>query len=167
MDAPENPAPKPPNADAFLRALNEPDDKPGVQELFGKIKDGLPALEALLARANERWAYEDALYRLYHQSFKVFDLQDLTQETVRELQALRPGTPLNEWFLTIVADGTGRKFGDWTNDNWLRETRPIVEAFLHARYFLEMVVKYGRELDAPPRMMPPGWAAVLTLFGLR
>jgi hypothetical protein len=28
-------------------------------------------------------------------------------------------------------------------------TRPIIEAFTHARYFLEMAVKYGAELDAP------------------
>jgi hypothetical protein len=46
-------------------------------------------------------------------------------------------------------------------------TRPFVEAFFHARYFLAMAVKYGRELEFPPALMPSGWAAVLYLFDLR
>ena len=31
------------------------------------------------------------------------------------------------------------------NQRWTEATRPIVEAFFHARYFLEMVCKYGAE----------------------
>jgi hypothetical protein len=46
-------------------------------------------------------------------------------------------------------------------------TRPIVEAFFHARYFLEMVCGYGRQLTEPPSPLPSGWAAVLYLYGLR
>ena len=53
------------------------------------------------------------------------------------------------------------------NDRWLAATRPIVEAFFHARYFLEMVVKYGKELKSPPAVLPSGWAAVLCLFNMR
>ena len=37
----------------------------------------------------------------------------------------------------------------------------------HARYFLQQVCEYGRELDEPPTVMPSGWAAVLYLYGLR
>ena len=43
----------------------------------------------------------------------------------------------------------------------------IVEAFLHARYFLEMAVRYGQELKHPPALLPSGWAALLCLFELR
>lgn len=50
---------------------------------------------------------------------------------------------------------------------WVVSTRPLVEAFFHARFMLEMVVQYGRTLDAPPQMLPSGWAAVLYLYGLR
>ncbi len=32
---------------------------------------------------------------------------------------------------------------------------------------LEMVVKYGQTLEAPPETLPSGWAAVLYLYGLR
>ena len=63
---------------------------------------------------------------------------------------------MNPWFEEIVAAGTGVEFDLSHNDDWLRHTRPIVEAFLHAKYFIEMVVKYGRELDSPPYMLPSG-----------
>ena len=44
---------------------------------------------------------------------------------------------------------------------------PIVEAFFHAKYFLEMAVRYGRTLESPPRKLPSGWAAFLYLYDLR
>ncbi len=53
------------------------------------------------------------------------------------------------------------------NQRWVEATRPIVEAFFHAGYFLEMVCKYGKELEEPPDLLPSGWAAVLYLYGLR
>ena len=40
--------------------------------------------------------------------------------------------------LEIVSDGTGKSFTHEHNTRWLEVTRPIVEAFLHARFFLEM-----------------------------
>jgi hypothetical protein len=43
----------------------------------------------------------------------------------------------------------------------------MLEAFFHARYFLEMAVKYGRELELPPTLLPSGWAALLYLYNLR
>ena len=43
----------------------------------------------------------------------------------------------------------------------------MIEAFFHARFFLEMAVKYGKELEFPPQMLPSGWAAFLYLFNLR
>jgi len=44
---------------------------------------------------------------------------------------------------------------------------PIIEAFQHARYFLDMTVKYGKELDEEPTMLPSGYAALLELYGIR
>lgn len=49
----------------------------------------------------------------------------------------------------------------------MSHTRPIVEAFLHAKYFLEMMIKYAREMDAAPIMLPTGWAAILELYNQR
>jgi hypothetical protein len=53
------------------------------------------------------------------------------------------------------------------NQRWTEATRPILEAFFHARYFLEMVCKYGKELEEPAESLPSGWAAVFELYGLR
>lgn len=135
--------------------------------LLERIKHRLPGLEKLLAEASSHWGYEDPIYRFYHQSFKVYGLQASTQQIVSALHDLADGHALNPWFQEIVAAGTGKSFTHEANRNWTAETRPILEAFFHARYFLEMVCKYGRELDTAPDLLPSGWAAVLCLYGLR
>jgi hypothetical protein len=145
--------------------MNDEDDRPEAQELLRNLKAELPALEELLARCDH--AQEDAVYRFYHQSFKVHSLQDLTAEVVAKLRSLAPGRPLNVWFAETVRAGTGRAFSRDDNDNWTAVTRPMPEAFFHARYFLEMAVRHGKALDRPPVMMPSGWAAVLYLYGMR
>ena len=143
------------------------DDRPAVEQLLASIKAALPELESLRARCRDHWGCEDGVYRFYHQSFKVYHLQGLTSEIVERLKALTPARPLDAWFMAIVAEGTGKIFEMKDNRQWLPATRPIVEAYFHAQYFLEMVCKYGRELTAPPAFMPSGWAAVLCLYGLR
>lgn len=135
--------------------------------LLGRIQADLAALEELLAEARSHWGYEDPIYRFYHQSWKVFGLQGTTARIVQALQSLYPEGRLDPWFLEIVAAGTGKHFTPEANENWSVETRPIVEAFFHARYFLEMICKYGRELESAPSQLPSGWAAVLCLYGLR
>ncbi len=123
-------------------------------------------LEKLLARCNDHWGYEDLVYRFYHQSFKVYWLQERTQSIVQRLQALAPDRPLDSWFVQIVQEGTGKVFTAEDNKQWLEVTRPILEAFFHARFFLEMAVRYG-DLEKPPQMLPSGYAALLCLYGLR
>jgi hypothetical protein len=54
-----------------------------------------------------------------------------------------------------------------SNRNWQAETRPILDGFWHCRYFIQMLARYGRGLDAAPDVLPYGWAAVLYLYGLR
>jgi len=136
-------------------------------KLLKNIKERLPELEKLLAKTEDHWGMEDGVYRFYHQSFKVYFLQSRTGKIFQALQGLLPDLPLNEWFAQIVKEGTGHQFEMSHNEDWLRHTRPIVEALFHAHYFLKMVVKYGRELEVPPSAMPSGWAAVLYLFDLR
>jgi hypothetical protein len=143
------------------------DDRPELQALFKNLQAQLPELEALLALCSNHWGYEDPIYRFYHHSFKVYGLQDQTLKIVKALQALAPQISLNEQFMRIVAEGTGRVFKPKDNSHWETAIRPILEAFFHARYFLEMAVKYGRELKTPPQTLPSGWAAVLYLYNLR
>lgn len=143
------------------------DNRPEVVALFANLKAALPQLQALLDKYNGDWEYEDRVYRFYHQSFKVYDLQVGTTSITDALQALAPDRKLHEWYRKIVSQGTGKKFALDHNNRWLKETRPIVEAFSHARYMLEIAVKYGTELDRPPWCIPSGWAAFLYLYDLR
>ena len=137
------------------------------RRLLTNIKARLPELEALLLRASSEWEYEDYVYRFYHHSFKVFGVQRMTTTIVTALRDLLPDRELNRDFATILADGTARNFDDETNARWTEVTRPLVEAFFHARFMLEAVVKSGRALDEPPSTLPSGWAAVLYLYDLR
>lgn len=136
-------------------------------KLLENVKTALPKLEELLKEICGHWTYEDMIYRFYHHSFKVFRVQDATRDMVNALQDLLPEKPLNAQFMEIVKSGTGKSFTLAVNQNWMPETRPMVEAFFHAKYFLEMVVKYGKELEAAPNMLPSGWATVLYLFDER
>ncbi len=138
-----------------------------ANKLPQNIKQQLPQLEKMLAHVESHWCMEDGFYRFYHQSFKVYHFQQLTEGICKALQNLFPDRPLNKWFKEIVAQGTGKEFEVSHNKEWLSHTRPIVEALFHAHYFLKMVVKYGKELETPPSSMPSGWAAVLYLFDLR
>jgi hypothetical protein len=119
------------------------------------------------AARSRPWEYEDYVYRFYHQSFKVFGVQSLTLEIVTALRALLPEATMNRSFLAIVGEGTGKTFAIEMNAKWDATARPLLEAFFHARFMLEMAIKYGRELNAPPESLPSGWAAVLYLYGLR
>lgn len=142
------------------------DDRPEVQALFANLRAALPSLETLLEEVCGT-AYEDGLYRFYHHSFKVYRVQELTVRMVEAFQDLAPGRPLNSDFSAIFAEGTRIKWGPEHNRCWLEVTRPIVEVFLHAKYFLEMAVRFGNALDAPPSALPYGWGAFLYLYELR
>jgi hypothetical protein len=100
------------------------------------------------------------------QSFKVYWLQQRTEAIVRVLAGLVPERPLHAWFREIVDAGTGRRFTPDDNASWTRATRPILEAFFHARFFLDMAVRYAR-VEAPPNPLPSGYPALPSLYGLR
>ncbi len=136
-------------------------------KLFKNLKVSVPVLEKLLAEVNDHWCYEDGVYRFYHQSFKVYHLQGWIKKIIAALEGLMPGRKLNNWFMAIMGDGLAKEFERRDNFAWARTTRPIVEAFFHAKYMLEMAVKYGKELDEEPQTLPSGWAGFLYLYDLR
>lgn len=135
-------------------------------EVHRRIRARLPALRKLLKECDSHWSYEDPVYRFYHQSFKVYGLQEVTERIVKELRDLAPGVPLNASFEEIVTQGTGRGFKSSDNRRWTKVTRPMVEAFFHARFFLEMTVRYGGK-PCPKMFLPSGWAALLCLYNMR
>ena len=136
-------------------------------ELLINIGKNLEALTELLEKCSSMWDYEDMVYRFYHHSFKVYRIQELTEEMARLFKSLLPGQELNKGYLEIIKVGTGITYSIEHNKNWAKITRPILEAYFHSRYFLEMMVKYGRELQSPPEVLPSGWAAVLYLYNIR
>ena len=138
-------------------------------QLLNNIKLKLPELEKLLREMNSHWYYEDSIYRFYYQSFKVYNLQNETKKIVDALRAIAPeGQNFCKEFREIIESGAGgKRFEPEHNENWTYHTRVFVEAFLHAKFFLEMSVKYGKELKEPPDMLPSGWAALLCLYNLR
>jgi hypothetical protein len=144
----------------------EGDASSAEEKLLQNLRRDRGELEKLLAGCNDHWGYEDPIYRFYHQSFKVFWLQERTESIVQKLQALAPDRPLNPLFAEIVQVGTGKKFKPDDNKQWAEVTRPILEAFFHARFFLEMAVRYA-DLEKPPQFLPSGYAALLYLYGLR
>ena len=120
----------------------------------------------MLAVMNDHWTYEDHFYRYYHGSFKVYQAQNTTGQAVKLLRKLLPERELNPAFEEIVSGGTGKQFKLQHNRNWGKHTRPILEAFMHAKFMIEMAVRYA-DLPEPPQPLPSGYAALLYLYDLR
>jgi hypothetical protein len=141
-------------------------------QLLLNIQRRLHAFKDLQTKIEDHWGAEDGVYRFYHQSFKVYRLQAFTEEVVNLLESVDPKPKkagkhdLHPFFREIIAAGTGIEFHPDHNSSWTRHTRPIVEAFFHARYVLDMVIKYS-PLEEAPRMLPSGWAGVLSVFRMR
>lgn len=138
------------------------------QLLLEAIHARLEALDGLLAAVDDQWVSEDLLYRFWHHSMKVYGLQDYTARIVDALAELAPpGCALHPWFAEIVTAGTNKTFQLAHNQDWTGHTRPIVEAFFHARAMLAATVKYGHELERAPQLLPSGWAMLLELYQIR
>lgn len=151
--------------------------------LLKNIKKHLPELEVILNTVNKDYTYGDMVYRFYHGSLKVYGVQEITLEIAKALRDIAPeGTSFvsareggvltnpqnfNFQFEEIFQEGTGKKFCNKHNKKWNKHTRPMLEAFFHAKYFLEMAVKYGKELEKAPIELPSGWAGLLYFYNLR
>lgn len=143
-----------------------------VEELKSNLVHLSSYLKELLKNTTGVWQYDDMVYRFYHQSFKVFYIQSITKAIVAGLKDICPeGCKIDQWFLQIIDEGTGKEFVMHdTNSRWLEETRPLLEAYFHAKYMLEMAVKYIDNAADPEfgnGMIESGWASLLYLYGLR
>lgn len=132
--------------------------------LLKNLRERYGDLKALFEKYSSHWEYEDPIYRYYHKSFKVYGLQRGTVEIANALQALAPNRVMNGRYRQVVFEGTGKIFRQPVNDRWDAEIRPIVEAFFHSRYFLEMAVRYGKKFKIAPTVLPSGWASLLYLY---
>ncbi len=151
----------------LLSRLLKPEERDRVEHLLlQRLKERKPQLEQMLEQMSGHWTYEDHFYRYYHCSYKVYAVQDTTEKAVKLLRDLLPERKLNPTFERIIAEGTGKQFELEHNKEWDRHTRPMLEAFAHAKFMVEMAVRYA-DLPAAPGFMPCGWAALLYLFNLR
>ncbi len=117
-----------------------------MDALLVRITARLPELEEL-ARTLEK-AEEDGVYRFYHGSYKVFYLQDPVKRAFALIKEIGgEADPPHFGYARIVEAGTAHDFQEErTNGNWDVETKPILEAFWHTKYFIKMMVKYAKEL---------------------
>jgi hypothetical protein len=135
--------------------------------LLHNIKANLAEIERLYKHFTA--LEEDYIYRFYHQSFKVFGAIEGIKTAKFLFEKIAPAeTKINDWYSQIADEAIGKSF-DWekTNADWLNETRPILEAFWHSKYFLEQMISCANDLDESPQILPSGWAAVLYLYNLR
>lgn len=164
---PEAPRVPDPALEQAIRLHLKPEERNRLERLLlERLQQRRAELDALWQRMNGHWGYEDGFYRYYHGSFKVYGVQTLTSQAVEFLRQLLPEREMNATFLSIVREGTGKEFRPEHNAEWDRHVRPILEAFAHARFMVEMAVRYT-ELAEPPAPLPSGYAAFLYLYYLR
>ena len=120
----------------------------------------------MLETMSGHWKFEDHFYRYYHGSFKVYGTQTTAEQAVQLLRAILPEREMNASFEQIIQEGTGKQFEMEHNKEWDKHTRPILEAFSHAKFMIEMAVRYA-DLPKPPQPLPSGYAALLYLYDLR
>jgi hypothetical protein len=121
---------------------------------------------------NHKIGIENMFYRFYHSSFKVYDLQSITERMINLFCDIGEChfRELNPFYIEIVSEGINKKFDRSHNIRWTYETRPILEAFYHSYQLLEMMAKYGLEMDPkeePTIGLNEGWASVLYLYKIR
>ncbi|VVB79523.1 Uncharacterised protein [uncultured archaeon] len=149
-----------------LNEMESPEEK--HRQLLGNIKGQLLTLERKLDFYS-RARFENYFYRAYYNSNEVYQVQRFTGDIVKTLRSLSPNKEkrLDSMFERLIIEGTGKEFELEHNQRWFEEAFPMINAFMHSRYFLELAVKYGKELEKAPARIPSGWAALLCLYRLR
>lgn len=146
------------------------------RQLLENLKRDRPDLEALHERVHDPLVLEDIIYRHYDHSEKTWNAQHVTKYIVDALERLAPeGRTFCTSFRAIIDDGMKERFDYAFNKDWDTHARPVIEAFFHATYFLDMAVKYAREEpysdmtigEHTGTAIARGYAALLELYGIR
>lgn len=142
-------------------------------ELSGKllqnVHNSLPTLYEMVSNITREWNSTDSLYRFYHHSFKMYNIQTATLAIVTALKTLDPKeTPyFDESFEKLIADGTGREWERWHNKCWNQFGNAMFLAYFHAEAVLLSLLRSAETLDHSPIMLPSPWALCLEVFCLR
>lgn len=136
--------------------------------LVANIRTNKDEAKALLEEISKEFG--EHFYRYYHQSLKVYRLQEETQSIETFLRGLGDGQPFFRWVEAMLDMGTGKEFElPRSNSIWGLEARGIVDAFLHMREFLRLVIWTAENLKDSQldSGMPSEWAAVRYLYNIR
>lgn len=150
----------------FLKRRVKPEERDRLERLLlARLRHKKPDLRQMFEEMSSHGHYEDHFYRYYHGSFKVYNTQTTTEKAVRLLGDLLPERKLNMAFEDIIREGTGKEFGA-ENQDGERTPRAILEAFSHAKFMIDMAMRYA-DMSEPPKTLPSGYAALLYLYDLR
>ena len=121
--------------------------------------------------SNHKKGIENMIYSFYDSSFKVYELQSVTERMV-DLFCLIGKChfqDLNPLYVEIISEGTNKKFDRSHKIRWSYETRPILEAFFHSHHLLQMMEKYGLDRNSGNLALDlnEGWANVLNLYKIQ
>ena len=75
--------------------------------------------------------------------FQYYDETDRVLRVEYDRILEEPLGGISHGIIDLLMDNTGKRFTPEDNSRWTEVTRPILEAFFHARFFLEMAVRYG------------------------
>ncbi len=120
-----------------------------VVRLFEKLRTALPRLERLLLET-DRWSGREA------------GLAQVAEAIVAELRALAPDRPLNRRFAEVIDEMHEDRWAEGSQPPRAPE-RPAVNAFLQARFFLQLAVHCAKE-NLEGHDLPAGTGALLRLY---
>ena len=151
----------------YLKTRLAPEERGRLERLLlERLAIHSVELEKLIKVMGSHWNFEDHFYRYYHQSFKVYQTQETTTQAVKLLRQILPERELNSNFARIIQEGAGKIFDLEHNSDWDSHTRPMLEAYAHSKFMIEMAARYAN-LKLPPQPMPSGYTALLYLYDLR
>jgi len=132
-----------------------PESRDAVMQLLENVRAALPRLESLRVQSDRLSGREASLGRI-------------TADIITELRGLAPDLPLNRRFAETIEDVRGDYWAEGSMPSGT-PVRPLVNAFLLARFFLHLAVRCarkepGRIVDDPS--VPSEVAALLLLYEL-
>jgi len=122
------------------------------KELLKNIKGDLRNLESMIKTAKD--VEEEGFYRFYDGSYKATLIKYSTDDFLRALKRISPNSEnhFSDEFNYIIKQqekvDTSKTIRIIKNPQ--QEFLPLFTAYSHAKYFIEMAIKYGRTLEEPP-----------------
>ncbi|TSI05278.1 hypothetical protein [Lysinibacillus sp. BW-2-10] len=122
-------------------------------------------LQSLYKQSSDVWIGKEAVYRLYHQSFKVYNIQKWSQDVLELLEQVSK-EPFHPILREMIRNGTNQTFETTYNSMWYTKAKPIVDLFLHLRFYVEVALDEIQKTDKE-RFGSPSWYLLLYLWNMQ